>query len=118
MKINKPVRFKAVLYRVEVQMDAEALQVILDDETAQKLEERGIIEGYNGTASKKEPKDQAPVKKSGPLPEDFPGLKALSAAGVETYEDLSAMDKESVLEIPGIGASTYEDIANAVLIRE
>lgn len=46
------------------------------------------------------------------LPEDFPGLAALEAAGITTYNEVRAV--EDLTAIPGIGPATAEKITEAL----
>lgn len=46
------------------------------------------------------------------LPDDFPGLAALEAAGITTYSELEAV--EDFTTIPGIGAATAAKITEAL----
>ena len=45
-----------------------------------------------------------------PLPEDFPGYRALAAAGIQTFVDLCAL--EDVTEVKGIGPKLAERIGD------
>lgn len=61
-------------------------------------------------------KNEAPAPKQGKLPEDFPGLAALDAAGIHTFAQLRKAG--DVTEIPGIGKATAEKIDEAVNAAE
>jgi hypothetical protein len=61
-------------------------------------------------------KDEAPAPKQGKLPEDFPGLAALDAAGIHTFAQLRKAG--DVTEVPGIGPATAAKIDEAVNAAE
>lgn len=44
------------------------------------------------------------------LPEEFPGLKALQAAGKTTREHVEALSDDELKAIDGIGPKTFSDI--------
>jgi hypothetical protein len=49
------------------------------------------------------------TRKSGPLPDDFPGRAALETAGIDTYGKLRQAG--DVTSVPGIGEATAKKIA-------
>lgn len=66
-------------------------------------------------ADEKEDAAEAPKtngSKSGPLPDDFPGVTALRDAGIKTYAQLRAAG--DVTQIPGIGDATAAKIKAAL----
>jgi DNA uptake protein ComE-like DNA-binding protein len=48
------------------------------------------------------------------LGEDFPGVEALTEAGITTRTELAGATKESLVAIPGIGAKTADKILAAL----
>lgn len=58
--------------------------------------------------------EEAPAEPAGaaPLPEDFPGHRPFTEAGIETVEEVRALD--DVKEIKGIGPKTAEKIREAL----
>lgn len=67
--------------------------------------ENGTISGISAEET------QTPVdQNSSDLPEDFPGRKALIAAGVSMLEKVAKLDLDGLKAIPGIGDATAEAI--------
>lgn len=52
------------------------------------------------------------------LPADFPGLKALVAAGVATLADLEGKTRDDLIALEGIGATTADRILEALAALE
>ncbi len=59
--------------------------------------------------------EPAAVRKTGALPEDFPGKTALDEAGYGTYAKVRALvDKGELTSVPGIGDATASKIVAAL----
>lgn len=98
-------------YRFKLQ---ETAKCVLEDKA-------GGIEGLQDFEVKAKEIKNAPIveessisiaPKQGPLPEDFPGVTALQAAGISTYAQLRKAG--DVTAVDGIGPATAEKIAEAL----
>jgi predicted flap endonuclease-1-like 5' DNA nuclease len=67
-------------------------------------------------AAKKEVEgEEGAAKKSGKLPDDFPGHAALEEAGITTYAQVRKAQKADELkDVSGIGDATLANIAEAL----
>ena len=78
------------------------------ESVAQLLESGDAVKAGSSAASS----TSSSSKKTGPLPEDFPGRTALEEAGIDTYAKVRAAG--DLTKIPGIGEATADKIAEAV----
>ncbi|MCK9494144.1 MAG: helix-hairpin-helix domain-containing protein [Dehalococcoidia bacterium] len=65
-----------------------------------------LLEAFSGAAAAEIEADDTPI------PDDFPGVRALRAAGLETMTDL--LEVEELRAIPGIGPATESRIRRAL----
>jgi hypothetical protein len=64
---------------------------------------------------KEEEVEEASVKKSGKLPDDFPGRAALEEAGITTYAQVRKAQKADELkDVAGVGEVTLANILEAL----
>lgn len=80
-----------------------------DEASANQLIELGAAKKAGGGSAST---TSSSSKKTGPLPEDFPGRTALEEAGIDTYAKVRAAG--DLTKIPGIGEATADKIAEAV----
>jgi hypothetical protein len=74
--------------------------------------EQLLESGHAAKPGTKEATTSSGDKKTGPLPDDFPGRAALAEAKINTYAQLRAAGDPTT--IPGIGEATAEKIAEAM----
>lgn len=65
------------------------------------------------TDEKPAAKPAADERPSGKLPDDFPGLAALTDAGITTYGGVRKLDEAALVDLPGIGEATAKKIIKA-----
>lgn len=95
--LNMPGRWGAQVVGLESPREGEALLKRIAAE---------LLEEFSGAAAADLEADDTPI------PDGFPGARALRAAGIETMTDL--LDVEDLLAIPGIGRATEGRIRRAL----
>lgn len=92
----------------------KAAEQALEDAKAAQLEAEKKLAAAGGDTSAPAPAPAATTK-SGPLPDDFPGVTNLRDAGITTYAKVRAVaDKDELTTIPGIGQATADKIKAAL----
>ena len=91
--------------------DEDELDEVLPAEDVERLMSLGVIEGdFKGVD---EDGNAGPGVKGQPLPEDFPGRKALENAGVTTVEDLRKMSDKDIDGLAKVKPETKDRIRAA-----
>jgi hypothetical protein len=82
--------------------------------TRAMIKSGGLIKVDSSAAEAGAAKDTGNTPKTGKLPDDFPGQKALEESNVKTYAQLEKLTRDEIEGLKGIGPKTADEIEVAL----